>query len=65
VRAAHREVGADLPAYNGDDAWELPMAGSFVIDRAGTVRLAFVDPDFTHRLEPSAIIARLGELQST
>jgi signal transduction histidine kinase len=59
VRAAHRQVGANLPAFNGDDSWELPMPGTFIVDQAGTVLLAFVDPDFTHRLDPSAIIARL------
>jgi peroxiredoxin len=64
VRAAHQQVGADLPAFNGDESWELPMAGTFIIDQAGTVRLAFVDPDFMHRLDPSAIIARLTELQN-
>ncbi len=64
LRAAHRQVGADLPAFNGDDAWELPMAGTFLVDQSGTIRLAFVDPDFTRRLDPSVIIARLKELQS-
>jgi peroxiredoxin len=63
VRAAHEQVGANLPAYNGDDSWELPMAGMFIVDQSGTIRLAFVDPDFTRRLEPSAIIERLDELQ--
>jgi hypothetical protein len=29
----------------------------------GIVRLAFVDPNYTHRLDPSIIIARLKELQ--
>jgi peroxiredoxin len=59
VRGAHRQMGADLPAVNGDDSWELPIPGTFIIDQTGTVLLAFVDPDFTHRLDPSAIIARL------
>jgi signal transduction histidine kinase len=59
VRRAHQQVGADLPAFNGDDSWELPMPGTFIVDQAGTVLLASVDPDFTHRLDPSAIIARL------
>jgi hypothetical protein len=40
------------------------MAGTFIIDPAGTVRMAFVDLDFLHRLDPSAIIARLTELQN-
>jgi signal transduction histidine kinase len=59
VRGAYQQVGADLPAFNSDDSWELPMAGTFVVDQTGTVLLAFVDPDFTRRLDPSAIIARL------
>jgi signal transduction histidine kinase len=52
-------MGADLPAFNGDDSWELPVAGTFIVDQAGTVLLTFVDPDFTRRLDPSAIVARL------
>jgi peroxiredoxin len=63
VRTAHERVGANLPAFNGDDSWELPMAGTFLIDQAGILRLAFVDPDFTRRLDPSVIIARLNELR--
>ncbi len=63
VRGAHKQVGADLPRFNGTDAWELPMAGTFLVDRSGAVRLAFVHADFTRRLDPSVIIARLNELQ--
>jgi peroxiredoxin len=63
VRATHKQVGANLPAFNGNDSWELPMAGTFLIDPAGIVRLIFVDPDFRHRLDPSVIIARLEELK--
>jgi peroxiredoxin len=64
VRTAYQQIGADLPAFNGTGAWDLPMAGTFLIDRSGTVRLAFVDPDFTRRLDPSVIVARLNELKS-
>ena len=63
VRGAHQQVGADLPTFNGDDAWELPMAGVFLVDQSVTVRLAFVDPDFTRRLDPSVVIARLNEIK--
>ena len=65
VRAAHQQVGANLPAFNGDESWELPIAGTYIVDQAGTVRLAFVDPDFMHRLDPSVIIARLKELSGS
>jgi peroxiredoxin len=62
VRGAHKQVCADLPAFNGDNSWELPMAGTFLVDQSGTVRLAFVHPDFTRRLDPLVVIARLKEL---
>src|SRR6266567_3742285 len=63
VRGAHKQVCADLPAFNGENSWELPMAGTFLIDQLGTVRLAFVHSDFTRRLDPSVVIAHLNELQ--
>jgi peroxiredoxin len=63
VRGAHKQVCADLPVFNGDTSWELPMAGTFLIDQSGSVRLAFVHADFTRRLDPSVVIARLNELK--
>jgi peroxiredoxin len=57
-----RAVSADLPAYNGDDSWELPMPGTFVIAPDGAVRLAFVDADWTRRLEPAAILEALRQI---
>ena len=57
-----RAGSADLPAYNGDDSWELPMPGTFVIAPDGTVQLAFVDADWTRRLEPAAILDALRQL---
>jgi peroxiredoxin len=51
--------GNPLPKFNGDDSWETPMPGTFVLDRSGVVRLAHVDPNYMVRLEPAAIIAAL------
>jgi peroxiredoxin len=64
VRGAHKQICADLPGFNGTDSWELPMAGTFLVDQSGIVRLAFVHPDFTRRLDPSVVIARLNKLKS-
>lgn len=64
-RALHAQMGADLPAYNGDDSWELPVTGTFLVDQSRTVRLASVDPNFFHRLDPSVVIARLKELKDS
>lgn len=38
------------------------MPGTFVVDRGGIVRLAFVDPHFTTRLEPGAILDAVRQL---
>lgn len=48
-----------LPQVNGDESWELPLTGTFVVDEDGVVRYAFVDPDYTRRAEPTEILAAL------
>jgi peroxiredoxin len=52
-------LGIDLPARNGDQSSELPLPGTFVIGRDGTVRLAYADPDYTRRLEPALLLEAL------
>jgi len=53
-----------IPAANGDESWELPIPGSYVIGQDGDVKLAFVDPDWTRRLEPAAILKTLEDLRT-
>lgn len=54
-----RPYTAHLPQYNGENSWELPLPGTFVVDQSGIIRLAFVHADYTKRLEPTAILAAL------
>jgi peroxiredoxin len=61
-RVYTEHLGIDLTAYNLDDSWELPLPGTFVVDSDLTVRLAFVDVDYTRRLDPAEILAALGTL---
>lgn len=51
-----------IPKFNGDESWELPMPGTFVVDRDGVVKLSHVDPNYTTRLEPSAILDALRKI---
>lgn len=60
--ASYLRIGRDLAVVNGTDEWTLPIPGVFVIDQAGVVRLAHVEPDYRHRLEPGAILAALRSL---
>lgn len=63
VRRIYQGFGVDLAEYNGDDSWELPLPGTFIIDRTMTVRLSFVDADYTRRLEPAAILNTLQAIR--
>jgi peroxiredoxin len=56
-----KRLGVDLREYNADASFELPMPGTFIIAPDGTIRFAFVDPDYTLRLEPGEIIRILRE----
>ena len=62
LRPVYESFGVHLPEYNGDDTWELPLPGTFVISRDATIQLAFVDTDFTNLLEPAAILECLRGL---
>ena len=53
---------ADVSSYNPDGSWNLPVPGTFVIDRAGTIRNRHVTADFLKRMEPQDIIAALKDL---
>jgi peroxiredoxin len=64
LRALQTGFGNPTPKFNGDDSWELPMPGTFVIDRRGIVVLSHVDPDYTKRLEPAVILASLDSLKA-
>jgi peroxiredoxin len=52
----------DLAKHNGDDSGELPLGATYVIDREGIIRYAFVDADYRKRAEPTDVIAALRDL---
>ncbi|GFO61215.1 alkyl hydroperoxide reductase [Geomonas silvestris] len=59
LRPIYTSLGTDLPAYNGDDSWELPIPGTFLIGRDRRILLSYADSDPRNRLEPSAIVEAL------
>lgn len=62
LRPIYDKFGLDIPAYNGDDTFQLPIPATFVIDRDGTVVYVFADADYTKRLEPGEIVKVLKSL---
>ena len=59
LREMYAAAGIDVPAPNGNDTFELPVPGTFVIDTQGTIVLAFANVDYKQRLEPDAIVEAL------
>ncbi|MDX2177490.1 MAG: peroxiredoxin-like family protein [Candidatus Sumerlaeia bacterium] len=53
----------DLPKFNGDDSWRLPLAATYVIAKDGKIAYAFLDADYRKRAEPAAIIEALEALK--
>lgn len=62
LQAIYTTFGIDLQRFNGNDSWELPMSGRFIIDRNSIVRNVEVHPDHTIRPEPSEIVDLIKSL---
>ena len=52
----------DLPAFNDNPEWVLPMPARYVVDTNGTIAYAEVNPDYTHRPDPSELLPVLDRL---
>lgn len=55
----YKSLKNDLPVFNGDPSWTLPMPGRFVIAPDRTIIYAEVNPDYTLRPEPEAMLPAL------
>lgn len=62
LRSIYEGFGINLPAHNGDQSFELPVAATYVIDTQGIIVYGDVNVDYTHRMEPAEIVAVLERL---
>lgn len=62
LRPVYQTLGIDLKARNGDDSFELPIPATLLIDQQSVVRNAFIEPDFTKRLDPSEALKWIDAL---
>jgi peroxiredoxin len=58
-QAIYRRTLVNLPFVNRDDSWELPIPGTYVIDRDGTILFASANEDYAERPEPLEIMSQL------
>ncbi len=60
IQELYIKWGLDIPAWNQEDSWQVPVPATYIIDTTGIIRSAYVDKDYTHRMEPEEILKALG-----
>lgn len=64
MQAIYQRLGHPLPRINGTSEWTLPVPAGFVVGRDGKVAYAHVDTRITRRLDPTAALAAVRELEA-
>lgn len=62
LAAVYDKLGFDLQRVNAGHPRTLPLPATYVIDRDGVIRWAFVNTDYTTRAEPADILHSLDAL---
>ena len=62
LQKVYTGLGIVLPAFNGDDSWELPLAARLLVDRHGVLRDLNAGADYTVRPEPGLTLELLRSL---
>lgn len=68
----YRRAFTNLPFINGDESWELPIPGTYILaedsergdQRVTKVLYSSVNPDYMERPEPADILTKLSQLFS-
>jgi len=62
LQPLYKQFGTELSDFNGDESNQLPMPATYVVNSDGIIKLAFVDADYTKRLDPNKVIETLRNL---
>ena len=62
MQEIYKNFGIDLEAANGDQSFELPIPATYVVAGSGIITFAFIDADYTNRLDPEIIVAELQKV---
>ena len=62
VRALMSGIGWRLDAFQGNDAWLLPLPATFVVGSDGVILARFVDANFRERMEIADILEALRSI---
>ena len=60
-----RQQGNQMPAFQGNDSWFLPVPATFVIDAGGSIRARHIDPDFRlNRMAIDEILSSIADARA-
>ena len=63
IRQYYRKGGMiDLSKYNDDDSLELPLAATYIVDRDGIIRYAFLSADYRKRAETAVVLKEVQRI---
>ncbi len=62
LRDLYKSFGSTLDRFNDEPEYRLPMPARYVIDKAGVIRAAEVNVDYTIRADPSETVSQLQNL---
>ncbi len=57
------ESGIDLPKYQDNESWFLPIPATFVVGSDGIIAARYVDPDWRKRMEISDLLSAVRQLR--
>lgn len=63
LQEIYLNFGLDLPRFNGDGSWTLPMPARYVIESVGIVFESDVEADYRYRPEPAKTLEALKQLK--
>jgi hypothetical protein len=61
----YKGFGNNLPLTNNDPSWVLPISARYVIGTDGIIAYSEVNPDYTHRPDPSELLPVLDRLRTS
>jgi peroxiredoxin len=59
VNEIYKKFGIDLMKAQDNTSYELPMPGTYVIQKDGTISFAHADADYTNRIDPLDLLKKL------
>ena len=59
VERYNKVGGVNLPIYQGNDSWTIPIPATFIVGRDGLIKARYVDPDYRRRMATEELLAAL------